>query len=89
MPYFLGQLNKCCIFKGFIFSTVYLLGQFYSPDTSVNTVLHHYHVMLSFCQTNRVLGGYFFGGCFSAGIFLGLLSVTKYFFGSFRNTQLR
>ena len=56
MPYFFGLLNKCCIFKGFIFSTVFLLGQFYSPGTSVSTVLHYYHIMLSFYQTNRVLG---------------------------------
>ena len=68
-------------FKGFIFSTVFLLGQFYSPGTSVNTVLHYYHIMLSFCQTNLVLGGYFLGFGFQEGIFGGLLSMTKYFLG--------
>ena len=76
-------------FKGFIFSTVSLLGQFYSPGTSVNTVLHYYHVKLNFCWTNRVLSGHFFRFGFSEGIFWGLPSATKYFFGSFRDTQLR
>ena len=77
MLYFWGLLNKCCIFKGFIFSTLFLLGQFYSSGTSVNTVLHYYHIMLSFCQRNSVLGGYLFGVGFLEGIF----AVTKCFLG--------
>ena len=43
-------------FKGFIFSTVFLLGQFYSPGTSVNTVLHYCHIMLSLCSVQKTKG---------------------------------
>ena len=31
-------------------------GKFYSPGTSVNTVLHYYHIVHSFSKMNSVLG---------------------------------
>ena len=62
--------------------TVFFWVQFYSPSTSVNTILHHYHTVLKFCQMNCVLEGI---GIFRALVFgkyfLGFLSVVKYFLG--------
>ena len=54
----LGLLNKSCILKCFIFSTVYCRVQFYSPGASIIMGLH-YHIMLDFCEMNSVLGGIF------------------------------
>ena len=42
-----GLSNKCCIFKCFMSSTVFL-AQFYSPGTSANTALH-YHLVVNLC----------------------------------------
>ena len=70
--YFWGLLNNCCIFKCFIFLTVFFWVQFYAPGTSVITVLHYYHhIVLNFYQMNSVFGGYFFR----------VLLFGKYFFG--------
>ena len=89
--YFLGTghsccifrlLKKCCIFKCYIFSKVFFWVQFFLPSTSVNTVLHYYHIVLNFYQMKHVLGGYFLGFCFfSRYQFWGFVSVTKYFLG--------
>ena len=40
---------KLCISKCLIVSTVFFWVQFYSPSKSVNTVLHHYHIVFNFC----------------------------------------
>ena len=48
---FLGGLsNKCCAFKtvSHVFDSNFL-GPVYSQGTSVNTVLHYYHLTLDFC----------------------------------------
>ena len=37
---FFGLLDKCCIFKCFIFSTVFVWVQFYSPGTSLCFIKH-------------------------------------------------
>ena len=52
--YFFGLLNKSCILKCFIFSTVFFGVQFYSPGASVIMGLHYYHIMLEFCEMNSV-----------------------------------
>ena len=57
--YFFGLLNKSCILKCFIFSTVFIWVQFYSPGASVVMGLHYYHIMLDFCEMNSVFGGIF------------------------------
>ena len=83
----MGLLDKCCIFKCFIFLTVFCWVQFYAPGTSVIIVLHYYHIVLNFCQMNSVffffLGG---GGIFRVLLFgkyfLVVLSVANYFLGS-------
>ena len=64
-----------------IFNSIFWV-QFYAPDTSVITVLHYYHIVLNFCQIDSVFAGYSVGFCFSKCIFLGVLSVAKYFLGS-------
>ena len=96
--YFLGTGHSCCIFMGSqindIFLSVlclerYFYAQFYSPGTSANTALHYYHLVVNFRKINCVLRGYFLEFHFSESIFLGFLSVAKYFLGLFRNTQLR
>ena len=56
---FLGLLDKCCIFKCFRFLKVLFWFKFYAPSTSLISVLHYYHIVLNFCQTNSVFGGYF------------------------------
>ena len=77
---FLGLLDKCCIFLRFhIFNSI-LRVQFYAPGTSVITVVHYYHIVLNFCQMNRVSGGYFSGFCFSESIYFGCSVSGKVFF---------
>ena len=61
-----------------IFKSIFWI-EFYSSGTSINTVLHYYHIELNFYQMSHVLGGYFLGFHFLVGIFWGCLSVTKYF----------
>ena len=61
--------------------------QFHSPGASIIMGLHYYH-MLDFCEMNSVFESLFRVLLF-AKYFLGFLSVAKYFFGSFRDTQLR
>ena len=78
---FFGLLKKCCISKCCIFSKVFFWVQFYSLGTSINTVLHYYHIVLNFYQMNNVLGGYSLGLHFSVDIFWGFLSLTKNFLG--------
>ena len=56
---FFGLLDKCCIFKCFIFLTVFLEVQFSAPGASVIKVLHYYHTVLNFCQMNSALEGIF------------------------------
>ena len=48
-----GLLNKSCILKRFIFSTVFFGVQFYSPGAS----LLSYHALL--CEMNSVFEGIF------------------------------
>ena len=78
--YFFGLLNKTCILKCFIFSTVFFWVQFYSPGASMIMGLHYYHIMLDFCELNSVFKGIFsvllFGKYFlefsvSGKVFLG------------------
>ena len=45
---FLGLLNKRCILKCLIFSTVFFWVQFRSLGASVIMGLHYYHIMLDF-----------------------------------------
>ena len=78
--YFLGLLNKCCVSKCPIFSTVFSEVQFYSSGTSVSTVLHYYHMMLHFCQMNHGVGGYFVGFCFSESFSFLVFCQWKVFF---------
>ena len=52
--YFFGLLNKSCILKCFIFSTVFFCVQFYSPGASIITGLYYYRIMLDFCEMNSV-----------------------------------
>ena len=54
-----GLLNKSCILKCFIFSTVFFWVQFYSPGASIIMGLHYYHIMLDFCEMNSVFEGIF------------------------------
>ena len=56
---FFGLLNKSCILKCFILSTVFFWVQFYSPSASVIMGLHFYHIMLDFCEMNSVFEGTF------------------------------
>ena len=93
--YFLGLLNKRCILKCFICSTVFFWFQFYSPGASIIMGLHYCHIMLDFCEVNSVLR-VFFRTLLSESIFFfggggeGGFSVSgKTFLGSFRNAQLR
>ena len=81
--YVFGLLDKCCIFKSFVFLTAFLGFSFihHAPGTSVITVPHYHHIGLNFCQMNGVFGGHFLGFCFSKSIFLGFLSAVKYFSG--------
>ena len=51
---FFGLLNKSCILKCFIFSTVFFWVQFYSPGASIIMGLYYYHIMLGFCEMNNV-----------------------------------
>ena len=81
---FFGFLNKSCILKCFMFSTVG--SSFYSPSASIIMGLHYYHIMLDFCEMNSVLRVFFRVLLF---IFLAVSVSGKVFFGSFRNTQLR
>ena len=91
----MGLLNKRCILKCFICSTVFFWFQFYSPGASIIMGLHYCHIMLDFCEVNSVLRvlfrtllseSIFFGGGEGGGEF----SVSgKAFLGSFRNAQLR
>ena len=94
--YFLGLLNKRCILKCFICSTVFFRFEFYSPGTfSIIMGLHYCHIMLDFCEVNSVLR-VFFRTLLSESIFWGEggggkggFSVSgKAFLGSFRNAQL-
>ena len=62
--------------------------QFYSPGASIIMGLYYYHIMLDFCEMNSVFEGIFKVLLFGK-YFLGFLLVAKYFFGSFRKTQLR
>ena len=68
--YFLGLLNKRCILKCFICSTVFFWFQFYSPGASIIMGLHYCHFMLDFCEVNSVLR-VFFRTLLSESIFLG------------------
>ena len=83
---FLGLLNKRCILKCFICSTVFFWFQFYSPDASIIMGLHYCHIMLDFCEVNRVLR-VFLGLCFRKVFFFGggwregFLLVAKHFWG--------
>ena len=86
--YFFGLLNKSCILKCFIFSTVFFCVQFYSPGVSMIMGLHYYRIMLDFCEMNSVLR-VFFRVLLFGKYFLGFSVSGKVFFGSFRNTQLR
>ena len=80
------MLNKSCILKCFIFSTVFFWVQFYSPGASVIMGLHYYHIMLDFCEMNSVFEGisfrvllfgkYCFGFCVSGKAFFWV--VQKY-----------
>ena len=56
---FLGLLNKRCILKCLIFSTVFFWVQFHSPGASVIMGLHYYHIMLDFCEMNSVFESIF------------------------------
>ena len=83
--YFLGLLNKRCILKCFICSTVFFWFQFYSPGASIIMGLHYCHIMLDFCEVNSVLR-VFLGLCFRKVFFLGggregFLLVAKHFWG--------
>ena len=79
-----GLLNKSCILKCFIFSTVFFWVRFYSPGASIIMGLHYYHV-LDFCEMNSVFecifrvllfGKYFFGFSVSGKVFFWV--VQKY-----------
>ena len=83
--YFLELLNKSCILKCFIFSTVFFGVEFYSPIASIIMGLHYYHIMLYFCEMNGVLR-LFFRVLLFRKYFFGFLLVAKYFFGSFKHT---
>ena len=95
--YFLGLLNKRCILKCFICSTVFFWFQFYSPGASI--INHGVSIIAISCLTFTkwvVLWGYFLGLCFRKVFFFGGgggeggFSVSgKAFLGSFRNAQLR
>ena len=79
--YFLGLLNKRCILKCFICSTVFFWFQFYSPCASTIMGLHYCHITLDFCEVNSVLR-IFFRILLSESIFLGgFLLVAKHFLG--------
>ena len=56
---FFGLLNKRCILKCFICSTVFFWFQFYSLGASIIMSLHYYHIMLDFCEVNSVFEGSF------------------------------
>ena len=95
----MGLLNKRCILKCFICSTVLFWFQFYSPGASIIMGLHYCHIMLDFCEVNSVLR-VFFRTLLSESLLLffffwggggeGGFSVSgKAFLGSFRNAQLR
>ena len=47
--HFFWLLNKSCILKCFILSTVFFWVQLYSPVASIIMGLHYYHIMLDFC----------------------------------------
>ena len=86
---FFGLINKCCILKYFIFSKIFLLGpvlliRCFSKDRS-SLILYHASLLLNELRLRRV----FFRVLLLGKHLLGFLLVTKYFFGSFRNTQLR
>ena len=68
--------------KCFIFLAVFCWVQFYAPGTSVITVFHYYHIVLNFCQMNKVFGGYFLGFCFWESIFECSVSGKVFFLGS-------
>ena len=68
--FFGGLLNKRCILKCFICSTVLFWFQFYSPGVSIIMGLHYCHIMLDFCEVNSVLG-----------VFLGFYFLKSFFFG--------
>ena len=91
--YFLGLLNKRCILKCFICSTVFFWFQFYSPGASIIMGLHYCHIMLDFCEVNSVLRVFFrtllSESCFFLGGEGGFSVSGKAFLGSFRNAQLR
>ena len=70
--YFFGLLNKSCILKCFIFSTVFFWVQFYSPSASIIMGLHYYHIRLDFWEINSVFEGIFW-----------VLLFGKYFLGVF------
>ena len=55
--------------------------QFYSPGTSVSTVLHYYHLTLNFRSMNRVMGGNFSGFHFMESIFGRFSFSRRVFFG--------
>ena len=67
--YFLGLLNKRCILKGFICSTVLFWFQFYSSGASIIMGLHYCNIMLDLCEVNSVLR-----------VFFRVLLFEKYFF---------
>ena len=58
-PVFFGLLNKRCILKSFICSTVSFWFQFYSPGASIIIGLHYYPIILDFCEMNSVFQGIF------------------------------
>ena len=75
VPVFLGLLDKRCILKCFICSTVIFWFQFYSPGYSITIGLHYCLIMLDFCKVNSVLR-VFFRILLSENIFLGGFSVS-------------
>ena len=89
----MGLLNKRCILKCFICSTVFFWFQFYSPGASIIMGLHYCHIMRDFCEVNSVLRVFFRTLLSESFVFFlggGGVSVSgKAFLGSFRNAQLR
>ena len=73
-----GLLNKSCIWKCFIFSTVFFWVQFYSPGASIIMGPYYYRIMHDFCEMNSVFEG-IFRVLLLESIFLGFLLVAKYF----------
>ena len=66
-----GQCYVYPHFKVFPYLQQYFWVQFYSPDISVNTVLHYEILCSAFAEGTSPLGGYFLGFCFQENIFGG------------------